>query len=139
MFKEFRDFIAKGNVLDLAVGIIIGAAFTAIVNSFVKDVISPIIGMFGKADLDSLFVVLRDGDSAGPYPTIDAAQKLHAVTFNYGRFVNSVIDFLLVAFVVFLIVRTANKARKKEEAAPAAPPADVALLTEIRDLLAAKK
>jgi large conductance mechanosensitive channel len=135
MLKEFRDFIAKGNVLDLAVGIIIGAAFTGIVTSFVKDVITPLLGLAGKANFENLFLVLKEGDSPGPYATPDAAQKLHAVTLTYGNFLNAVINFLLVAFVIFLIVKAANKMRKKEEAAPAAPPADVVLLTEIRDSL----
>jgi large conductance mechanosensitive channel len=135
MLKEFRDFISKGNVLDLAVGIIIGAAFTAIVTSFVKDILTPFLGLAGKANFENMFYVLKDGDTPGPYATPDIAQKAHAVTLNYGTFLNAVINFVLVAFVIFLIVKAANKMRKKEEAAPAAPPADVVLLTEIRDLL----
>lgn len=135
MLKEFREFISKGNVLDLAVGIIIGAAFTAIVSSFVKDVVTPIIGLAGKANFENLFIVLKEGDTPPPYATPDLAQKAHAVTLTYGNFLNAVINFLLIAFVVFIIVKAANSVRKKEEAAPAAPAADVVLLTEIRDLL----
>jgi large conductance mechanosensitive channel len=135
MLKEFRDFIAKGNVLDLAVGIIIGAAFTAIVTSFVKDVLTPLVGIAGKANFENLFLVLKEGDTPGPYATPDLAQKAHAVTLNYGSFLNAVINFLLVAIVIFMIVKAANKVRKKEEAAPTAPSAEVVLLTEIRDAL----
>lgn len=135
MLKEFKEFIAKGNVLDLAVGIIIGAAFTSIVDSFVKDLVTPIIGLFGGANFDNLYVVLK-GDATGA-KTVAEAQKMGAVTFNYGSFLTHVVNFLIIAFVVFLIVKAANKFRKEEAAAPeAAPPADVALLTEIRDLLA---
>ena len=129
MLKEFRDFIAKGNVLDLAVGIIIGAAFTAIVTSFVKDIVTPVIGMVGKANFENLFITLKEGDIPGPYPTPDIAQKAHAVTLTYGNFFNAVINFILVAFVIFMVVKAANKMRKTEETAPAAPAADVVLLT----------
>ncbi|MHB8636108.1 MAG: large conductance mechanosensitive channel protein MscL [Fimbriimonadaceae bacterium] len=138
MLKEFRDFIAKGNVLDLAVGIIIGVAFTAIVTSFVKDIVTPILGLAGKANFENLFLVLKEGDTPGPYATPDAAQKLHAVTLTYGNFLNAVINFLLVAFVIFLIVKAANKMRKTEEAAPPGPTKEETLLTEIRDLLKKK-
>jgi len=139
MLKEFKEFIAKGNMLDLAVGIIIGAAFTSVVNSFVKDLIDPLIGLFGKANFDNMFVVLKDPNPVpGGYTTIDAAQKAGAVTFNYGSFLTNVLTFLITAFVVFLIVKAANKFRRQEAPAPAAPPEDVKLLTEIRDLLARK-
>jgi large conductance mechanosensitive channel len=140
MLKEFKEFIAKGNVLDLAVGIIIGAAFTGIVDSFVKDIISPIIGIFGKANFDSMFVVLKQGDVPGPYPTPDVAQKAGAVIMTYGAFLTHLVQFLIIAFVVFLIVKAANKFKSKQQETPAsvAVPADITLLTEIRDLLAKK-
>ena len=138
MLKEFREFIAKGNMLDLAVGIVIGAAFTSIVTSFVKDIVTPIIGLFGSVNFDNMFMVLKNPDNAPIPATPDDAAKLHIVTLNYGSFITYVINFLIVAFVIFLIVKAANKMKRKEEAAPAAPAADVVLLTEIRDLLAKK-
>ncbi len=134
---EFKDFIAKGNVMDMAVGIIIGAAFTAIVTSLVKDLINPIISLFmGGIDFGSMFVNLTDES----YATLAAAQEAGAATFNYGMFINAIIQFLIIAFVVFMLVKGVNKikdanAKKEEEAAPAAPAADIALLTEIRDAL----
>ena len=141
MLKEFKEFIAKGNVLDLAVGIIIGAAFTGIVNSFVKDIVNPIIGLFGKANFDNMYLVLKDPNPGitppGGYPTVDAAQKAGLVTLNYGSFLTNVLNFLIIAFVIFLIVKAANKFKREEApAAPATPPEDVVLLTQIRDLLA---
>ena len=138
MLKEFKDFIAKGNVLDLAVAVVIGAAFGLVVVSFVKDIISPIIGLFGKANFDNMFIVLKEGTVPGPYPTPAVAATAGAVTMNYGSFLTNLINFLIVAFAIFLVVKAANKMKKKEEAAPAAPAADVVLLTEIRDLLAKK-
>jgi len=139
MFKEFKDFIARGNVMDMAVGIIMGAAFTAIVKSMVDDMLNPIIGIFtGGIDFGSLYLNL----SGREFESLAAAQEAGAATFNYGLFINAVINFLIVAFVVFMLVRSVNRikeAAEKEqaeaEAAPAAPPADVQLLTEIRDLL----
>jgi large conductance mechanosensitive channel len=143
MLKEFRDFIARGNVIDLAVGIVIGAAFTAIVNSFVKDILSPILGIFGSANFNTQFVVLKAGkETPPPYVDLDAASKAGAVTFNYGSFITAVINFLIVAFALFLIVKATNKFKErlvqKPEEAPAAPPEpsnEEKLLTEIRDLL----
>jgi large conductance mechanosensitive channel len=139
MLKEFREFAVKGNVVDMAVGIIIGAAFGKIVDSVVKDVIMPPIGlMLGKVDFTNLFAVLKDGNPAGPYGTLDVAQKAGAVTVNYGVFINSIISFVIVAFAVFLLVRAINQLRRQQEAAPAAPPAppeEVVLLREIRDSL----
>lgn len=139
MFNEFRDFIARGNVMDMAVGIIMGAAFTAIVKSMVDDLLNPVIGLFtGGLDFGKLYLNLSGQD----YETLAAAQEAGAATLNYGMFVNAVINFLIVAFVVFLLVKNVNKikdmAEKKEaeeEANPPKPPADIALLTEIRDLL----
>lgn len=140
MLKEFREFAMRGNVVDMAVGIIIGAAFGKIVDSLVKDVIMPPVGLLlGKVDFSNLFVVLREGTSAGPYLTVDAAQKAGAVTFNYGLFINSVITFVIVAFAVFLLIRVINRLRRQEEAKPAEPPPpppeEIALLREIRDAL----
>jgi large conductance mechanosensitive channel len=110
MIAEFRKFILRGNVLDLAVGIIIGAAFTAIVNSLVNDVIMPPLGMvLGGVDFSNIFIVLKDGATAGPYATLAAAQEAGAVTINIGMFINALIEFLIVAFVVFLIVRAVNR------------------------------
>lgn len=138
MLKEFRDFIARGNVLDLAVGIVIGAAFTAIVNSFVKDILSPIIGIFGKANFNDQFAVLKQGTQPGPYASLDSATKAGAVTLNYGSFLTATINFLIVAFALFLIVKAANKLIRKpvpvEEKAPE-PTQEEILLGEIRDLL----
>ena len=139
MLKEFKEFAIKGNMMDMAVGIIIGAAFGRIVDSLVKDVIMPPIGlMLGKVDFTNLFAVLKDGNPAGPYGTLDVAQKAGAVTVNYGVFINSIISFVIVAFAVFLLVRAINQLRRQQEAAPAAPPAppeEVVLLREIRDSL----
>jgi large conductance mechanosensitive channel len=122
MLKEFRDFVLRGNVLDLAVGIIIGAAFGAIVNSFVKDIIMPPIGvLLGNVDFSNLFVVIREGaKAAGPYATLAEAQTAGAATFNYGLFINTLISFLIIAFVVYLMVRVFNRARKDIEKRKAA-------------------
>ncbi len=137
MLKEFKEFALKGNVVDLAIGIIIGAAFTAIVSSLVDDIIMPPIGLLtGGVDFSQIFVVLK-GD--GPYNTIEQATDAGAVTWNIGLFINAVIKFLIVAFAVFLLVKGINRLTRKQEekpAAPAAPPEDVVLLREIRDLLA---
>jgi large conductance mechanosensitive channel len=142
MLKEFKEFAMRGNVVDMAVGIIIGAAFGKIVDSLVKDMIMPPIGvLLGKVDFSNLFFILREGASAGPYLTLEAAQKAGAVTFNYGMFINTIISFLIVAFAVFLLIRAINRLRRKEEdkpAAPPAPPEEVVLLREIRDSLKAK-
>ena len=139
MLKEFKEFAMRGNVVDMAVGIIIGAAFGRIVDSLVKDLIMPPIGLLlGKVDFSNLFVILKAGTTPGPYFTVDAAQKAGAVTFNYGMFINNVITFIIVAFAVFLLIRAINQLRRKEEAQPAAPPAppeEVVLLREIRDAL----
>lgn len=135
MFKEFRDFIARGNVIDLAVGIVIGSAFTAIVKSLVNDVVMPPIGLIlAGVDFSTLFVPL-DGKT---YENMAAATEAGAATINYGLFINAVISFLIVAWVVFLIVRSINKMKKAEEEAPKedpAPPREEVLLEEIRDLL----
>ena len=124
MMKEFRDFAMRGNVVDMAVGIIIGAAFGTIVNSLVKDVIMPPIGLaLGKVDFSNLFLVLRPGAVAPPYASVADAARAGAVSINYGMFVNTIINFLIVAFAVFLLIRMVNKARAKVEApAPEAVP-----------------
>ncbi|AXS41912.1 large-conductance mechanosensitive channel protein MscL [Breoghania sp. L-A4] len=142
MFKEFKEFAMKGNVLDMAVGIVIGAAFTAIVSSMVDDIIMPPIGLLlGNVDFSELFVVLQAGDPTGPYATVDAAKEAGAVTWNIGLFINAILKFVIVAFAVFLLVKGVNNLRRKEAASPAkpdvppAPTRDQALLEEIRDLL----
>jgi large conductance mechanosensitive channel len=137
MIKEFREFIARGNVLDLAVGIIIGAAFTAIVNSLVGDVITPVIGLItGGVDFSNIFIVLKDGTPAGPYQTLMAAQAAGAVTVNIGLFLNAVINFLIVAFVIFLIIKQANRFLRKPEPppAPAGPTTEERLVEAIDKL-----
>ena len=142
MLKEFKEFAVKGNVLDMAVGIIIGAAFGTVVKSLVADVMMPPIGLLlGGVDFSNLFVTVSQGSVAGPYETLAAAQEAGAVTINYGLFANEVVSFTIVAFAVFMLVRSFNKLKKEEEAAPAAPPAPSAeetLLSEIRDLLKAQ-
>jgi len=143
MFKEFKEFAMKGSVLDMAVGIIIGGAFTPIVKSLVDDVLMPPIGLLlGKVDFSNLFLVLRGGEATGPYATVEAAREAGAVTVNWGLFVNQVVAFLIVAFAVFVLVKGINRWRRQEEAAPEPAPAEpaeeVVLLREIRDVLAAR-
>jgi large conductance mechanosensitive channel len=124
MLKDFKAFIMRGNVVDMAVGIIIGAAFGAIVTSLVKDVIMPPIGLaLGNIDFSNLLVVLKEGATTpGPYATLDAAQKAGAVTLNYGLFINTIIIFLIIAFVVFFfIVRPIAKLSAKKVETPVAP------------------
>lgn len=117
MFKEFKEFALRGSVLDLAIGIIIGGAFTPIVKSLVDDVIMPVVGLLlGNVDFTDLFVVLKAGAAAGPYATLAAAREAGAVTLNYGVFVNTILTFLIVAFAIFMMVRTINRWRKQEEA-----------------------
>ena len=155
MWKEFRDFAIKGNVVDLAVGIIIGAAFTAIVTSLVTDVLMPPLGwVLGGIDFSNYYIDLthlsaRAAEAAGQAPdakavmtfaTLKEAQEGGHAAIAYGKFLNAVINFLIVAFAIFMIVRWINKLKRKEAASPtssaAPPPADIQLLTEIRDLLA---
>jgi len=122
MFKEFKEFAVKGNVVDMAVGIIIGAAFGTIVKSLVSDVIMPPIGLLlGNVDFSNLYVLLKAGTTAGPYASLADAQAAGAVTLNYGVFFNTIISFLIVAFSVFLIVKQINRLKREEEAPPAAP------------------
>ncbi|HYH47829.1 MAG TPA: large conductance mechanosensitive channel protein MscL [Thermoanaerobaculia bacterium] len=135
-FSEFREFAVKGNAMDLAVGVIIGAAFGKIVSSLVDDILMPPVGLaLGGADFTNLFVNL----GPGTYATLAEAKADAAPTLNYGNFLQALLNFLIVAFVVFLLVRTINRFRRKEEAPPpAAPPEEVALLREIRDSLRAR-
>ncbi|NIQ92621.1 MAG: large conductance mechanosensitive channel protein MscL [Deltaproteobacteria bacterium] len=122
MLKEFKEFAMRGNVVDMAVGIIIGAAFGTIVKSLVADIIMPPIGLLlGNVDFSNLFIVLKQGATAGPFATIAEAQKAGAVTINYGIFANTIISFLIVAFAVFLLIRAINKLQREEEAPPEEP------------------
>jgi len=142
MFKEFKEFAMRGNVVDMAVGIIIGAAFGTIVGSLVNDVIMPPVGLaLGNIDFSNLYVLLKEGATAAPYASLADAQKAGAVTINYGKFVNTVISFIIVALAMFLIIRGMNSMKKQEEAAPAPPPPpsnEEKLLAEIRDILKQK-
>ena len=140
MLKEFKAFIMRGNVMDMAVGIIIGGAFTAIVTSLVGDVLMPVIGaVFGGLDFSNYFAPLSESVTAG---TLKAAKEQGAV-LAYGSFISAVINFLIIAFVIFMIVKSINsmsvKKEEEEKAAPPPPPAQEVLLSEIRDLLAKKK
>jgi len=135
MLKEFREFIARGSVIDLAVGVVVGAAFTAIVNSLVTDILMPPLGvLLGGIDFSNFFITLK---GTGGYPSLEAAKAAGAVTLNYGQFVNAVIRFLIVAFAIFLLVKQVNRIYRKPAAPPPppAPPRQEVLLTEIRDIL----
>jgi large conductance mechanosensitive channel len=122
MMKEFKDFAMRGNVVDMAVGIIIGAAFGTIVKSLVSDIIMPPIGMaLGNVDFANIFSVIKEGATAGPYESLAAAQEAGAVTINWGVFINTIISFIIVAFCVFLIIRSINRMKREEEEPPAEP------------------
>jgi len=122
MFKEFKEFAMRGNVVDMAVGIVIGAAFGGIVKSLVADVLMPPVGLLlGNVDFSSLFLVIREGSVAGPFATVAAANEAGAVTLNYGLFVNTIVNFLIVAFAIFFVIRGINRLKKQEEAPPAEP------------------
>ncbi|MFZ3034741.1 MAG: large conductance mechanosensitive channel protein MscL [Parvibaculum sp.] len=140
MFKEFREFALRGNVLDMAVGIIIGAAFTTIVKSLVSDIIMPPLGvLMGGVDFSNYFIGLTTGDVPA---TLAEAQKAGIPVLTYGNFINAVLNFTIVAFAIFMVVRQMNKLKdriaKGEAPAPAAPPREQVLLEEIRDLLKAR-
>lgn len=134
MMQEFKAFAMRGNVMDMAVGIVIGGAFGKIVSSLVSDVIMPPIGwLTGGIDFSKLKWVIKPADNTDP------AHKIAEVAINYGAFINTIITFIIIAFAIFMVIKAMNRIHRKEEAAPAAPPAEVALLTEIRDLLKEKK
>ncbi len=136
MLSEFKEFAAKGSVVDLAVGVIIGGAFGKIVSSLTNDILMPPIGLLlGKVDFSNLFLNL----SGKPVESLAEAKRLGLATLNYGVFFNSIIDFVIIAFAVFLLVKQVNRFKREAPTAPAAPPADVQLLTEIRDLLKAPR
>ncbi|HKF71059.1 MAG TPA: large conductance mechanosensitive channel protein MscL [Stellaceae bacterium] len=136
MLQEFREFIARGSVIDLAIGVVVGAAFTAIVNSLVNDLLMPPLGLIiGGIDFSNFFITLK---GTGGYPSLDAAKAAGAVTINYGQFLNAVIRFLIVAFAIFIVVKQVNRVYRAKPAAPPPPPApprEEVLLTEIRDIL----
>lgn len=137
MLKEFKEFAMKGNVIDLAVGVVIGGAFGLIVTSLVNDVLMPPIGLLtGGVDFSNLFVTLRDGGMPlRPHASLAEAKAVGAVTLNFGVFVNAVIQFLIVAFAIFMLVRSINRIRRQEPPPPAETPRQEVLLAEIRDLL----
>jgi large conductance mechanosensitive channel len=144
MFKEFREFAVRGNVVDLAVGIIIGAAFTAIVTSLVNDILMPPLGfVLGGIDFSNYFVDLtywagqaRGATDVQAFASLAEAQKAGHAVIAYGKFINAIISFLIVAFAIFILVKQINRLKKKEAVAPTAPTPEVVLLTEIRNLLA---
>jgi large conductance mechanosensitive channel len=122
MLKDFKEFAMRGNVVDMAVGIVIGAAFGAVIKSLVADVIMPPIGLLlGNVDFSNLFITLKAGKVAGPYVSLAAAQAAGAVTLNLGLFINTIVSFVIVAFAVFLLVRGINQLRRQQEAPPAVP------------------
>ena len=138
MFKEFKEFAMRGNVVDMAVGVIIGLSFGAIVSSFVADVMMPVIGLgIGGIDFSNRFLVLKEGAAAaGPYASVAAAKAAGATTLNYGLFINTIVNLLIVAFALFLVVKAMNATRRPQPAVAAPPSNEEVLLTQIRDLLA---
>ncbi len=136
MLKEFREFALRGSVIDLAVGVIIGAAFGKIVTSLVSDIIMPPIGLLlGGVDFSNMFITLSGGD----YPSLAAAQEAGATTLNYGVFINTVIQFLIVAFAIFIVIKRINRLKREQPPASAAPPRQEVLLEEIRDAIRSKQ
>jgi large conductance mechanosensitive channel len=122
MLKEFKEFAMRGNVIDMAVGIVIGGTFGVIIKSLVDDILMPILGLLlGNADFTNLFFVLRDGTVAGPYETLALAQEAGAVTVNYGLFINAVVSFIIVAFAIFLLIKGINRLHREEEVPPEEP------------------
>jgi large conductance mechanosensitive channel len=140
IFQEFKTFAMRGNAIDLAVGVVVGAAFTSIVNSLVKDILNPPLGLvLGGIDFSNFFIVLK---GSGTYPTLKAAQDAGAVTLSYGLFINAVINFVIVAFALFMVVRQLNRLatpKPVEKPGDAPPPPEIQLLREIRDLLKERK
>ena len=135
MLKEFREFAMRGSVIDLAVGVVIGAAFGRIVTSLVNDIIMPPIGLLlGGIDFSNMFITL----SGGEYATLAAAQEAGAATLNYGLFVNTIIQFVIVAFAIFIVVKQINRLKREQPAAPPAPPRQEVLVEEIRDAIKSK-
>lgn len=139
LLKEFKEFASKGNVMDLAVAVVVGGAFGAIVKALVADIIMPLVGMIGTGDkISSRFLVLKPGKEGEVYSSMEQARDAGANILAYGHFVQSIVDFLIIAFSIFIVIRTFNKMKKKKEEAPAAPPAPSStdkLLMEIRDAL----
>jgi len=139
VLKEFKEFAVKGNMLDMAVGIVMGAAFGTIITSLVSDVLMPPIGMaMGGTDFGQLHAVLQAGVPAGPYATLEAAAEAGAVTLNWGAFINNIIAFVIVAFALFMVIRGYNKTQAEPEPEAPAGPSTEDLLAEIRDVLKAK-
>lgn len=145
MWKEFKEFAVQGNVIDLAVGLVIGAAFGTIVSTLVEGIIMPAVGLLtGGVDFTNIFSVLKEGDPGAPYATLEAAQEAGAVVLQWGVLINAIVSFLLVAFAIFMVVKWINNLKKQmtpqpeETAEEAVLTADQELLTEIRDLLAAR-
>ena len=138
MLREFKEFAMRGNVVDMAVGIIIGLAFAAIVSSFVADIMMPVIGLgMGGMDFSNQFIVLKQAATVpGPYPSLKVAKDVGAVTLAYGVFLNTIVNFLIVAFALFLVVKAMNATRRPQPVVVVGPPKEEVLLTEIRDLLA---
>jgi large conductance mechanosensitive channel len=140
MLKEFKEFAMRGNVVDMAVGILIGTAFGAIVNSVVADVLMPVVGLLtGGADFSNMFALLKEGTTPGPYASLTSAKEAGAVTMGYGVLINSIVNFVIVAAALLVVIKAVNAARRApapEPAAPAPPSIEQVLLTEIRDLLA---
>ncbi len=138
MLKEFKDFAMKGNVIDLAVGVIVGASFGSIVKSLVDDVIMPPMGyLLGNVDFSNLFIILKEGNIPAPYHTMAEALKSGAIIIKYGLFINTIVSFTIISFTVFLVIKQLSRFKKEEKVvmASTSPTPEVALLTEIRDLL----
>lgn len=130
MMKEFRDFAMKGNLVDIAVAFVMGGAFGKVVTSFTEGIVSPVIGLLGVGDLNKSMLTIKDA-VIGP----DGVLVKEAITLKYGEFITAIINFIIVAFVMFMVIKAINSMKKKQEAAPAATPEDIALLREIRDAL----
>ena len=144
MLKEFKEFAMHGNVVDMAVGIIIGAAFGAIVVSFVGDVLMPVVGLaLGGMDFSNFFIVLKEGTTPGPYASIEAVKAAGGVALAYGLLVNTVVNFVIVAFALFMVIKGMNATKRQQAEAPSPPPpapsGEERLLAEIRDLLLARR
>ena len=141
MLKEFKEFAMRGNVVDMGVGLVIGAAFGAIVASFVGDVLMPLLGLLlGGADFSNLYLVLKEGTPPGPYASVAAVKAAGGVALGYGLFINTLVNFVIIAFALFLVIKAMNATKREQVPAPAAPPPpptkEETLLAEIRDLLA---